>query len=103
LFSYPTASRADFVEDAGIQPAAGQRSVKILTRVTAPHVASTRAIFVQSLFTLRRKSAVEELVRPFERMWDWVDRVGGYPGKALFLCAVLMVVAGAFTWYGNKR
>jgi hypothetical protein len=46
---------------------------------------------------------VNELASPFVRLWDWIDRVGGYPGKVLFLSAVIMLVLGGLTWYGNKR
>jgi hypothetical protein len=46
---------------------------------------------------------VDELARPLVQLWDWIDRVGGYPGKVLFLCGVLMLFIGGLTWYGNKR
>ena len=46
---------------------------------------------------------MDELAQPFIRLWDWVDQVGGYPGKVVFLCGVVMLVIGVLTWYGNKR
>lgn len=46
---------------------------------------------------------MDELARPLVRLWDWVDHVGGYPGKALFIGAVVMLIVGGLTWYGNKR
>ncbi len=46
---------------------------------------------------------MDELARPFVQLWEWVDRVGGYPGKVVFLCCVVMLVIGGLTWYGNKR
>lgn len=46
---------------------------------------------------------MEELVRPFQRLWDWVEQVGGFPGQMLFVCVIVMVVIGGLTWYGNKR
>ena len=46
---------------------------------------------------------MDEIVLPFVRLWDWVDRSGGYPGKILFVCAAVMLVVGGLTWYGNKR
>jgi hypothetical protein len=52
---------------------------------------------------LWEKSIVDELARPLVRLWDWVDRVGGYPGKALFIGVVVMLIVGGLTWYGNKR
>ena len=51
----------------------------------------------------REKPTVDELARPFLQLWDWIDRVGGYPGKLFFLCIVIMTVVGVLTWFGNKR
>lgn len=51
----------------------------------------------------REEPAVDELARPFLQLWDWIDRVGGYPGKLFFLAAVIMAVIGFLTWFGNKR
>jgi hypothetical protein len=46
---------------------------------------------------------VDELARPFVRLWDWVDQVGGYPGKVLFIAGIVMLLIGGLTWYSNKR
>jgi len=46
---------------------------------------------------------VNELARPFVQLWDWVDRVGGYPGQLVFLCTAIMLIIGGLTWYSNKR
>jgi hypothetical protein len=46
---------------------------------------------------------VDELARPFVRLWDWVEQTGGFPGKVLFLCAVVMLIVGLLTWFSNKR
>ena len=46
---------------------------------------------------------MSEIAMPFVRLWNYVDQTGGYPGKMLFICAVIMLVIGALTWYGNKR
>ena len=46
---------------------------------------------------------MNELVGPFVRLWEWVDRVGGYPGQLFFVCVVIMLVIGGLTWYSNKR
>lgn len=46
---------------------------------------------------------MDELAKPFVWVWDWVDRVGGYPGKIVFLCIVIMLIIGGLTWYSNKR
>jgi hypothetical protein len=44
-----------------------------------------------------------EIAKPFLMLWDWVDRTGGYPGKVIFVCAVVMLVVGGLTWYSNKK
>jgi hypothetical protein len=44
-----------------------------------------------------------DLVRPFERVWEWVDRTGGYPGKVFLGGLVVLVAVSAFTWYSNRR
>jgi hypothetical protein len=46
---------------------------------------------------------VNELVRPFVRLWDYVDEVGGFPGQVFLVVACVMLVVGALTWYGNKK
>jgi hypothetical protein len=52
---------------------------------------------------LREETIVDELARPFLRLWDWVEQVGGFPGKVFFMCAVVMLVIAGLTWYSNKR
>jgi hypothetical protein len=46
---------------------------------------------------------MDVLFRPVERLWTWVERVGGYPGQMLFVCVCVMLVVGGLTWYSNKR
>lgn len=46
---------------------------------------------------------MNELARPFVRLWNYVEQVGGFPGKMLFICATIMLIIGVLTWYGNKR
>jgi hypothetical protein len=46
---------------------------------------------------------VDVLFSPILRLWNWIDRVGGYPGQVVFICAVIILVLGGLTWYGNKR
>ncbi len=46
---------------------------------------------------------MDELVQPFIRLWDWVEKTGGYPGQLLFVGAIIMLIIGGLTWYGNKR
>jgi hypothetical protein len=53
--------------------------------------------------TLREVTTMDELARPFVRLWDWVEQVGGFPGKVFFICAVIMLIVGGLTWYSNKR
>lgn len=47
--------------------------------------------------------ALDVLMRPVERLWKWIEQVGGYPGQLLFCCVVVMCVVGGLTWYSNKR
>jgi hypothetical protein len=44
-----------------------------------------------------------ELMRPFERLWEWVEQTGGYPGKIMLVCIVIMLVVGGLTWYSNRK
>jgi hypothetical protein len=46
---------------------------------------------------------VDVITRPFIRLWQWVEQVGGFPGQMFFVCVVIIAVLGALTWYGNKR
>ena len=46
---------------------------------------------------------MEVLMRPFLQLWNWIDQVGGYPGKLMFGCVIVMAVVGGLTWYSNKR
>jgi hypothetical protein len=46
---------------------------------------------------------MDVLMKPFIRLWHYVDQVGGYPGQMLFICTVIMVIIGGLTWFGNKR
>jgi len=46
---------------------------------------------------------MRELVRPFVRTWDYVERVGGYPGQIFFCVVVVMAIIGFLTWFRNRR
>ena len=46
---------------------------------------------------------MDELFRPFARLWSWVENVGGFPGQVLFVCLVLIVIIGGLTWFSNRR
>jgi hypothetical protein len=46
---------------------------------------------------------MNELARPFIRMWKYVEEVGGYPGQVFFCVAVVMLIIGALTWFGNRK
>ena len=46
---------------------------------------------------------MDVILSPFVRLWHWVEQVGGYPGQVVFVCAVIMLLLGGLTWYGNKR
>ncbi len=44
-----------------------------------------------------------DLLRPFEMLWAWIDRTGGYPGKFMFAGLVVLLIMGGITWYTNRR
>jgi hypothetical protein len=44
-----------------------------------------------------------ELAKPFIRAWDWVERVGGFPGQVFAVVLVIMVIVGGLTWYSNRK
>jgi hypothetical protein len=44
-----------------------------------------------------------ELTRPFVRAWNWVEQVGGFPGQVFFVVAIVMLIIGALTWFGNRK
>jgi hypothetical protein len=46
---------------------------------------------------------MSELARPFVEAWNWVERVGGFPGQVFFCVAVVMLIIGALTWFGNRK
>jgi hypothetical protein len=46
---------------------------------------------------------VSEIAKPFIQLWNWVERVGGFPGQIVFVCSVVILILGVLTWYGNKR
>lgn len=46
---------------------------------------------------------MNELTRPFIRMWDYAGQVGGYPGQAFLAIVVVMVIILTLTWFGNRR
>jgi hypothetical protein len=46
---------------------------------------------------------MQELAHPFIRAWEWVGRVGGFPGQAFAIVAVLMTIIGLLTWLSNKK
>jgi hypothetical protein len=46
---------------------------------------------------------MSELAKPFVDAWDYAERVGGFPGKVFFCIAVIFVILGGLTWYGNRR
>ena len=45
---------------------------------------------------------MDQLARPFVQLWDWIERVGGYPGQVFFICAVIMLIIGVLTWFSNR-
>jgi hypothetical protein len=46
---------------------------------------------------------MDVLMSPFVQLWNWVERVGGYPGQMFFILLLIMLGIGAATWFSNKR
>jgi hypothetical protein len=46
---------------------------------------------------------MDVLMSPFVNLWTWVDRVGGFPGKAVFVIGVVMLVLGIISWVNGKN
>jgi hypothetical protein len=46
---------------------------------------------------------MREIAKPFQRLWEYVYETGGFPGQVFFVCAVIILIFGAITWFGNKR
>jgi hypothetical protein len=46
---------------------------------------------------------MSELARPFLQAWNWIERVGGFPGQVFFCVAVVMLIVGALTWFSNRK
>jgi hypothetical protein len=46
---------------------------------------------------------MDDLVRPFVQLWNWITHTGGLPGQILFVCLAIIVVLGVTVWLGNRR
>ena len=46
---------------------------------------------------------MNELAQPFISGWQWVERVGGFPGQVFAVIVVVMLIIGTLTWIGNKK
>jgi hypothetical protein len=46
---------------------------------------------------------VEVLARPFVSLWNYIERIGGFPGQIFFCCGIILLVIGVATWFSNKR
>lgn len=66
-------------------------------------LAYPRGLRFEDSQTSREETIVDEIARPFVRLWEWVEQVGGFPGQVLFICGIILVVIGGLTWYSNKR
>ncbi len=44
-----------------------------------------------------------DLIRPFEHVWLWIDKTGGYPGKMMAAGLLVMLIVAGVTWYSNRR
>jgi hypothetical protein len=46
---------------------------------------------------------VDVLASPFVRLWNYIERVGGFPGQVFFICGIILAAIGVATWFSNKR
>lgn len=46
---------------------------------------------------------MSDIARPFLRLWNYIENVGGFPGQILFIVSIIMLIVGFFTWFGNKK
>jgi len=46
---------------------------------------------------------MSELLKPFVRGWDWIERSWGFPGQAFVIVALIMTVIAVGTWVGNRK
>jgi hypothetical protein len=46
---------------------------------------------------------MEILYGPIVRLWNWVERIGGYPGQVFFCVTAVMLVILVFTIINNKK
>jgi len=46
---------------------------------------------------------MNELARPFIRIWDYVGDRGGFPGQLFFVISVVMIAFVLFTWLSNRK
>jgi hypothetical protein len=51
----------------------------------------------------REVVAMDILMSPFVRLWNWVEEVGGFPGQVFFMLALVMLGIAGATWFNNKR
>jgi hypothetical protein len=49
------------------------------------------------------EATVDVLARPFVRLWNYIEQVGGFPGQVFFICAIILGAIGIATWFSNKR
>jgi hypothetical protein len=52
---------------------------------------------------LKGASNMNELTRPFIRLWEYVGTHGGFPGQLFFVISVIMIAVALFTWISNRR
>ncbi|MFO0930911.1 MAG: hypothetical protein U0736_28425 [Gemmataceae bacterium] len=46
---------------------------------------------------------MNELTRPFVRIWEYAGQVGGFPGQMFFVIVIVMLLILLMTWIGNRR
>jgi hypothetical protein len=46
---------------------------------------------------------MNELTRPFIRLWEYAGSHGGFPGQLFFVICVVMIGVAIFTWISNRK
>jgi hypothetical protein len=46
---------------------------------------------------------MEPLYRPFVNLWDWVERVGGFPGQMMAGCLLTLIILALLNWISSKK
>ncbi len=46
---------------------------------------------------------MNELARPFVRVWEYAGYQGGFAGQMFLIVAIVMLIVGGLTWFSNRK